>query len=133
MKIFVVEDDPDIVEGIKLSLELYNPAVEFGSSASGKEALEMLRSNQYCAAMVDLGLPDIDGIEVIKQLRTFSQIPALIITARNDRESIRQAIDAGANGYMLKPFTYWDLLNHLNKYIKIQSQSDPGSSSATDA
>ncbi len=125
MKILLVEDDVDIVEGIKLSLEIYNPLVEFESSGFGKEAVSRLRDGGYSAVMVDLGLPDIDGIEVIKRLRTFSQIPVLVVTARSEKETITKAIDAGANGYMVKPFTYWDLLNHLNKYVKIQSQPEP--------
>jgi two-component system KDP operon response regulator KdpE len=127
MKLLLIEDDETTVESIKLCLEIYEPNSSIDSIGKGLEALESLKTHQYDAVLVDLGLPDIDGTTVIEQLRTFSQIPAVVLSARHSPEVISRALSLGADDYVTKPFDYRNLLKRLNNLI---SKSLPKSDSA---
>ena len=123
MKLLMVEDDAATVESVRLCLEIYLPALTLEATNKGLEALDLLKHRDYKGVLVDLGLPDIDGIELIEKLRTFSEIPILVISARNNQEIIRRTLDLGANDYITKPFDCWNLLKLLdNKMIKINAQ-----------
>jgi two-component system, OmpR family, KDP operon response regulator KdpE len=117
MKVLIVEDDITTIESIKLCLEIYEPNSELVYTHKGQDALQMLRDGVYDGIIIDLGLPDIDGVEVLKQLRTFSNIPAVVLSARQSPEVIRKALEYGANDYITKPFEYKNLLKRLNKLI----------------
>jgi DNA-binding response OmpR family regulator len=71
MKLMLIEDDETTVESIKLCLEIYEPSSTVTATSKGKEAIQLLKENNYDAVLIDLGLPDIDGIEVIEQMRIF--------------------------------------------------------------
>jgi two-component system, OmpR family, KDP operon response regulator KdpE len=109
----MVEDDAATVEAVKLGLEIHLPALGFKAAGNGQEALQMLNQGDYDSVLVDLGLPDMDGIELIKQLRTFSQIPIVVLSARSSPEAVCQALKSGANEYIIKPFKYFSLLKVL--------------------
>jgi DNA-binding response OmpR family regulator len=118
MNILIVEDDSTTIESIKLCLEIYEPESKLSYTHKGEEALQMLREQQFDGVIVDLGLPDIDGVEVLKGLRRFSSIPAIILSARQSPDIIRKALEYGANDYITKPFEYKNLLKRLNTLIK---------------
>jgi len=117
MNVLIVEDDITTIESIKLCLEIYEPHSQLDYTHKGQEALKLLRNSDYDGVIIDLGLPDIDGAEVLKELRKFSNIPAIVLSARQSPEVIRQAIEYGANDYITKPFEYKNLLKRLNKLI----------------
>jgi two-component system KDP operon response regulator KdpE len=120
LRLLMVEDDAATVEAVKLGLEIYLPALTFKAAGNGKEALQMLNQGGFDSVLVDLGLPDIDGIDLIKQVRTFSQIPIVVLSARSSQEVIYQALKSGANEYVTKPFRYCDLLKTLiNQMSKV--------------
>jgi DNA-binding response OmpR family regulator len=122
MKILLIEDDEAIVETIRTCLTLNIPDYELDATDNGSEALFKLARDHYEIALVDLGLPDIDGIEVIKMLRAFSDVPVLVISARNDKDDITQAIACGANDYMIKPFDPHDLSSRLQKMLDLKAE-----------
>jgi two-component system, OmpR family, KDP operon response regulator KdpE len=117
MKVLIVEDDITTIESIKLCLEIYEPDSKLAYTHKGQDALQMLRDGGYDGVIIDLGLPDIDGAEVLKELRTFSNIPAVVLSARQSPEVIRKALEYGANDYITKPFEYKNLLKRLNQLI----------------
>jgi two-component system KDP operon response regulator KdpE len=117
MKLLLIEDDETTVESIKLCLEIYQPGSSIHSVSKGREALQLLKKDGYDAAMIDLGLPDIDGTEVIAELRRFSQIPVVVLSARHSPEVVSKALELGADDYITKPFDYRNLLNRLNSLI----------------
>jgi two-component system, OmpR family, KDP operon response regulator KdpE len=122
MKILMIEDDKQTIDVIKLSLENQDPGTTVKSTFKGLEGLETAKSEHFDAVVLDLGLPDIDGIKVLEQLRGFSSTPVLIISARHDPEVISNALDLGAEDYILKPFPFHTLMSSL-KNISILSLS----------
>ncbi|MAY42367.1 MULTISPECIES: response regulator [unclassified Neptuniibacter] len=112
MKTLLVEDDPLLGQGIADALDHHNHVVEW--VRTGKEALSFVTASQYDVIVLDLGLPDIDGLNVLKQFRN-SKIttPVLILTARNASGEKVLGLDYGADDYMIKPFDLPELMARL--------------------
>jgi len=125
MKLLLIEDDETTVESIKLCMEIYEAGSTIDSVSKGNEALRLLKNDGYDGVMIDLGLPDIDGTEVIAELRKFSQIPVLVLSARHSPEVVSKALEIGADDYITKPFDYRNLLNRLNSLIKKNKKPSP--------
>jgi two-component system, OmpR family, KDP operon response regulator KdpE len=113
VKILMIEDDKETLDVIKLTLENQDPGTTVKSTVKGLEGLETAKAEHFDAVVLDLGLPDIDGIKVLKQLRGFSKTPVLIISARHDPDVILNALDLGAEDYFLKPFPFHTLMSSL--------------------
>lgn len=124
MRLLLIEDDETTVESISLCMEIYETSSTIASTRKGKEALELLKKDKFDAVLIDLGLPDIDGTEVIRQMRTFTQIPAVVLSARHSPEVVAKALELGADDYITKPFDYRNLLSRLKHLIdKSQTQT----------
>jgi len=82
VKILLVEDDETTVVTIKLSLKIFHPNVSLTTIGSGQAAIEMIKHEQFNMVFLDLGLQDMDGTEVLKQIRSFSQVPVTIVSSR---------------------------------------------------
>jgi two-component system, OmpR family, KDP operon response regulator KdpE len=117
MRLLLIEDDETTVESISLCMEIYESDSSITSTRKGKEALELLKKEQFDAVLIDLGLPDIDGTEVIQKMRTFTQIPAVVLSARHSPEVVAKALELGADDYITKPFDYRNLLSRLKHLI----------------
>jgi two-component system, OmpR family, KDP operon response regulator KdpE len=113
MKILLVEDDATTVESIKLGLEVFRPGSRVISVDKGSEAILKLKEENYDIVFLDLGLPDIDGVEVLKQIRTFSSVYVAVISARTDKKVKGDTLNLGANDFIVKPFDYHLLLKSL--------------------
>ncbi|MGZ8742183.1 MAG: response regulator transcription factor, partial [Nocardioides sp.] len=100
--ILVVEDDPGIRTALIRGLAERGHAV--ASVASGLAALEAAVKNRPDVMLLDLGLPDIDGLQVLGMLRGVCDVPVIVITAQDDDAMIVKALDAGADDYVVKPF-----------------------------
>jgi two-component system KDP operon response regulator KdpE len=114
VKILMIEDDKTTVEVIRLTMEVNAPGSTIKSTDKGRDGLESARQESFDVVVLDLGLPDIDGIRVLEELRQFSQTPVLIVSARHDPQIITNALDMGAQDYILKPFKFQTFLNSLN-------------------
>jgi DNA-binding response OmpR family regulator len=114
MKTLILEDDVTTAESISMCLETAEPEMLVENTERGKIAIEQVKTGNYDFIIVDLGLPDIDGIDVIRELRTFSQIPVIVISARSDPNSITGAFKVGADDYITKPFDHHQLIQSLN-------------------
>ncbi len=100
--ILVVEDDPSIRTGLVRGLHQRGMAVL--SSGAGLPALELAVKEQPDVVLLDLGLPDVDGLQVLAMLRAVSKVPVIVITAQDDDRVVVGALDAGADDYVVKPF-----------------------------
>lgn len=100
--ILVVEDDPGIRSGLIHALEGHGLAV--ASTPAGLPALELVVRDCPDAVLLDLGLPDVNGLQVLKMIRGISDVPVIVITAQDDGPTIVSALDAGADDYVVKPF-----------------------------
>jgi two-component system, OmpR family, KDP operon response regulator KdpE len=124
-RVLVVDDEPQIVRGLKILLRDAGYAVEAAETKA--QALAALGSRPPEALVLDLKLPDGEGVEICREVRQFSRLPILVLSAVGDeREKIR-ALDAGADDYITKPFSTGELLARLRAILR--RSSDPGSGS----
>jgi len=118
MKIVIIEDAADIVEAVSLCFELRWPGSDILSSAEGKRGLELIERESPDIVILDLGLPDIDGFEVLKDIRRFSNVPVVIFTARTAEADIVRGLELGADDYITKPFSHIELLARVQSIPK---------------
>lgn len=109
--VLVVEDDAAVRNLITTTLETQD--YKHVTAANGKDAITEAVSHQPDIVLLDLGLPDMDGVEVIRKIRTWSQLPIIVISARSDDADKIEALDAGADDYITKPFSVQELLARL--------------------
>ena len=109
--ILVVEDDPAVRNLVTTALDLHGYSVE--KATNGETAIMDAASRNPDLIMLDLGLPDIDGVEVITKIRSWSAVPIIVISARVEDSDKIGALDAGADDYLTKPFSVEELLARL--------------------
>ena len=109
--ILVVEDDNSVKNLITTTLKAHN--YRYLSAQNGASAILEASSHNPDIVLLDLGLPDMDGIEVIKKIRTWSNMPIIVISARSEDSDKIEALDAGADDYLTKPFSVEELLARL--------------------
>ena len=109
--ILVVEDDSTVRNLITTTLK--SNEYRFITAPTGEEAIAAATTQQPDIVFLDLGLPDMDGIEIIKRIRTWSQMPIIVISARSEDGDKVAALDAGADDYLTKPFSVTELLARL--------------------
>lgn len=109
--ILCVEDDRSVLNLLATTLKMHD--YEFLTARSGKEALAAVTSHPTDLILMDLGLPDTDGVEVIRTIRTWSQVPIIVISARGEDADKIGALDAGADDYLTKPFSVEELLARI--------------------
>lgn len=111
MRVMLVEDDPLLGDGVRTALIREGYAVDW--LTKGRDALEAARVEPFSLVILDLGLPDIDGLAVLRELRQRQSLPVLILTARDAVEERIAGLDAGADDYVLKPFDLQELLARM--------------------
>lgn len=109
--ILVVEDDSSVRNLITTTLETHG--YRFRTASNGSSAVMEASSHNPDIILLDLGLPDIDGVDVIKKIRTWSNVPIIVISARSEDTDKIDALDAGADDYLTKPFSVEELLARL--------------------
>ena len=114
--ILVVEDDASIRNLITTTLQAN--AYHYEAAVDGKGALLLATAKKIDMMLLDLGLPDMDGVEVIRQIRSFSMMPIIVISARNDDQDKIEAPDAGADDYLTKPFSVEELLARVRSTLR---------------
>jgi len=115
-RVLVVEDERQIARALRTSLGANGYEVE--TAGEGGEGLDLAATWGPECVILDLGLPDVDGLEVIRRLRTFSQVPVIVLTARDDRADKIAALDAGADDYVNKPFAMDELLARMRATLR---------------
>ncbi|MEU9377231.1 response regulator [Streptomyces sp. NPDC048255] len=115
-RVLVVEDEPQIVRALVINLKARKYEVD--AAADGASALELAAARHPDVVVLDLGLPDMDGIEVIKGLRGWTRVPILVLSARHTSDEKVEALDAGADDYVTKPFGMDELLARLRAAVR---------------
>lgn len=123
-RVLVVEDDTQLVRALKINLQARKFEVE--EASDGGSALRLAAARKPDVIVLDLGLPDMDGIDVIKGVRDWSRVPILVLSARHTSEDKIRALDAGADDYVTKPFSMDELLARLRAATR--RQEDPARS-----
>jgi two-component system KDP operon response regulator KdpE len=110
-RVLVVDDDPQIVRAVRTSLQARGYSVR--SAGNGETALDELATDDFQLVILDLGLPGIDGHEVIRRLRQFSDVPVIVLSVRESQDDKVGALEAGADDYVTKPFAIGELLARM--------------------
>jgi two-component system KDP operon response regulator KdpE len=116
IRILVVEDEPQIVRALRINLKVRGYDVV--AAASGAEALRLAADFHPEVVLLDLGLPDFDGVEVIGGLRGWTDVPIVVLSARTDSADTVDALDAGADDFVTKPFEMDVLLARLRAALR---------------
>jgi two-component system KDP operon response regulator KdpE len=123
--VLVVEDEPEIRRFLKATLDVEGYRVV--ESATGRRGSIDAGTHKPDLAIVDLALPDMDGIEVIRRIRAWSPMPIIVLSARVQERSKIEALDAGANDYVTKPFSVGELLARIRAALRYVVRGDSGS------
>lgn len=123
-RILVVDDEPAIRRLLRSTLGVQDYTVL--EAASVAQALEVLAREKFDLIILDLGLPDGDGFEVIKKLRPDSQVPIIVLSSRDDESGKVQALDAGADDYVTKPFGVEELVARIRAALRHRVQAQGG-------
>lgn len=125
LRILVVDDELAIRRFLRTALDAHGYKVF--EVASGREAIQAATAQKPDLILLDLGLPDIDGVEVIRQLREWMQTPIIVLSVREQESEKVTALDAGADNYLTKPFSTGELLARIRVALRhfVSSQTEP--------
>ncbi|MER5469521.1 response regulator [Streptomyces sp. NPDC002685] len=115
-RVLVAEDDPQLVRALLINLQARGYAVD--AAPDGTTALRIAAARRPDVILLDLGLPDMDGTDVIRALRGWTRVPILVVSARRAFEEKVTALDAGADDYITKPFSMDELLARLRAAVR---------------
>ena len=120
-RVLVIDDEPQIRKFLDISLRAQGYRVVLAANA--QEALASLATQGADMVILDIGLPDKDGHEVLKELRQWSQVPVIMLTVRADESEKVAALDAGANDYVTKPFSVQELMARIRALLRAHAAS----------
>ena len=121
MNILIIEDSPEILEAINLAFNIRWPEAKLSSTKYGEKGVELVEKEHPDAVILDLGLPDISGFDVLKRIRLFSEVPIVILTVRSEESDIVKGLEWGADDYIVKPFRQLELLSRVKALIRRHS------------
>lgn len=118
MRILIVDDDPEIRASVRLGFELQWRDVEPREAETGRDALRMVEEERPDLVLLDVGLPDMDGYAVLREIRAFSAVPVIMLTARDEPIDKVRGLEAGADDYVGKPFDHLELLARVRAVLR---------------
>ncbi len=122
----MIEDSAEIVESVSIALELRWSGATLLSTPSGEKGIEMVRTEVPDVVMLDIGLPDMDGFDVLREIRKFSNVPVIVLTVRSDEIDTVRGLELGADDYITKPFSHLELLARIKTALRhYNSQQAP--------
>ena len=116
MKIIVIDDDPAMTELLQLLLQ--PTSSEIYTANSGPVGIDLIKNHKPDVVVLDLMMPDMDGWQVCKKIREFSDVPVLVLSALDNPGVVAEALDAGADDYLIKPVASGVLIAHINKLLR---------------
>jgi two-component system KDP operon response regulator KdpE len=127
MQILVGDDEPDVGESVRLGFALQWRDVDVLGAGSGEGALDLVEREHPDIVLLDVGLPDIDGFEVLRQIRSFSDVPVVMLTARDDAMDKVKGLELGADDYVTKPFNHLELMARVRAVLRRLEMPAPAS------
>ena len=118
MKVVVVDDSPDIIEVVSLCFQLRWSNAELSSASTGSEGLELIEAESPDIVILDIGLSDMEGFEVLKEIRRFSQVPVIMLTVRAEDTDVARSLEMGADDYITKPFSHIELVARVQAVLR---------------
>lgn len=127
MRILVVDDEPDVIESVQLGLTLQWREVEVLGAEDGEKALDIVERESPDIVLLDIGLPGRDGFDVLRELRQFSDVPVVMLTARDDAMDKVKGLELGADDYVTKPFNHLELMARVRAVLRRHDMPAPAS------
>ncbi|HEY41507.1 MAG TPA: response regulator transcription factor [Dehalococcoidia bacterium] len=127
MKVVVIDDAPDIVEVVSLCFQLRWSGTDVLPAYNGTSGLELVETESPDMVILDINLPDMDGFQVIREIRRFSQVPVIMLTVKGEDVDIARGLELGADDYMVKPFSHIELIARVEAVLR-RSRGIPTSS-----
>ncbi len=121
LRVLIIEDSAEVVEAVSLCFRLRWPESNIVVSAEGKSGLGLLQSDRFDIMILDVGLPDMDGFQVIERAREFSIVPIIFLTVRSKPEDVARGLALGAADYIVKPFRAKDLMSRVSNVLSKQT------------
>ena len=118
MKVIIIEDSEEIVESIKLCITIRWPECAIQSTPRGREGLGLIQSESPDVVILDLVLADGYGLDVLKEIRAFSDVPVIIVSVKGDEVSRVKGLELGADDYIAKPFSHTELLARVRAVLR---------------
>ena len=128
MKILVVDDEKLLVKGVKFNLE--HEGYQVDTAFDGEAAVELARTNSYDLIILDLMMPKMDGLEACMNIRTFSTVPIIMLTARSEDTDKLIGFEYGADDYITKPFNILELKARVRALLRRSAITSPAASSS---
>jgi DNA-binding response OmpR family regulator len=125
MRILAVDDEPEVIEIVRLCFHLRWPEAEVIAAATGQEALAAIEGQAPDLVLLDIMLPDIDGFEVCEEVRRFSDVPIIMLTARDAEVERVRGLEMGADDYITKPFSHLELLARSRAVLRRYQNQPP--------
>jgi two-component system response regulator VicR len=118
MKVLVIEDDPGIIEVVSLCFQLRWSGTTVISANSGGKGVGLVETESPDVVILDVGLPDMDGYQVLKEVRRFSDVPVLMLTVRGEDTDVAKGLELGADDYITKPFSHIELIARVQAVLR---------------
>jgi two-component system KDP operon response regulator KdpE len=122
-RVLIVDDEPQLLRALRINLTARG--YEVLTAANGTQAMESARSGHPDIVVLDLGLPDVDGVDVIADLRRWTPLPIVVLSGRTDGHDKVGALDAGADDYVTKPFNVDELLARIRAVTRRRAPDEP--------
>jgi two-component system KDP operon response regulator KdpE len=128
VKILIIDDDPDILEVVSLTFTMQWHDCQVVTANAGQPGLDMVETEHPDVVLLDIVLPDMDGYEVCRQIRAFSDVPIIMLTARDAEIDKVRGLETGADDYVTKPFSHLELLARVRAVLRRAAMPLPTSS-----
>ena len=126
MKVLIIEDDAEVIEAVSICFEMRWPNATVVSTGEGVKGTELVETEMPDIVILDIGLPDVDGFEVLHQIRLFSDVPILILTVREQKMDIVKGLELGAEDYLTKPFDHIEFLARVKAVLRRSGMAEVG-------
>jgi DNA-binding response OmpR family regulator len=131
MRILLVDDDPEIRTSVRVGFELQWRDVDFSEADTAAEALRLVEETRPDLVLLDVGLPDMDGLAVLREIRAFSAVPVVMLTARDESIDAVRGLEAGADDYVAKPFDHLELMARVRAVLRRLDLKAPAAARAS--
>ncbi len=118
MKVVVIDDSSEIIEVVTLCFQLRWSGATVVGASNGAKGLELIEAESPDVVILDVGLPDMDGFQVIREIRQFSQVPVIMLTVRDEDSDVARGLELGADDYITKPFSHVELMARVQAVLR---------------
>ncbi len=117
-KVLIIDDEADIVRAVQLTIQLQEPNWQVVTANSGERGLLLADTESPDLILLDLAMPDMDGFQVLEQIRLFSDVPVIILTVQDDELEKVRGLELGADDYIVKPFGHLELMARIHSALR---------------